>query len=143
MLSIRRSSFVFEIVALLVVATRLPLMPPHLYSFDSVNLALALEQFDPTISQPQPPGYPLFVAEAKVMQFLLRTPERTFAFLGLLASILALVVLFYLGQRMFSLGVGCAGAALLLVNPVFWYSSLTSPLRPHIALFSLLVAYLC
>ena len=36
-----------------------------------------------------------------------------------------------------------AAAALLFVNPAFWYSLLTSPLRPHLALVSILVAYFC
>lgn len=133
----------FGIAALLVVATRLPLMPTHLYSFDSANLAFALEEFDPARNQPQPPGYPLFVAEAKLLHSFLGTPERTFAVLRILISSLALVLLCLLGQRMFSAGVGYAAAALLLVNPVFWYTSLTSPLRLHLALFSVLVAYLC
>src|SRR3989338_7203203 len=119
----------FGIAALLVVATRLPLMPTHLYSFDSANLAFALEQFDPALNQPQPPGYPLFVAKAKLLHLFLGTPERTFAVLRILVSSLALVLLFLLGQRMISKKVGYAAAALLLVNPVFWYSSLTSPLQ--------------
>ena len=133
----------FGIAALLVVGTRLPLMPTHLYSFDSANLAFALEQFDPALNQPQPPGYPLFVAKAKLLHMFLGTPERTFAFLRIVVSSLTLVFLFLLGQRMISKRVGYAAAALLLVNPVFWYSSLTSPLRPNLALFSVLVAYFC
>jgi hypothetical protein len=38
---------------------------------------------------------------------------------------------------------GGAAAFLLLVNPVFWQSNLDGPLRPNLALFSLLTAYCC
>jgi len=127
----------------LVLLTRWPLLPPQLYSFDSVNLALALHEFDPTRNQPQPPGYPLFVLEARLLHVLLGTPERTFAVLALLISAICLALLYQLGNRLFSPAVGLAAAGLLLVNPVFWYSGLTSPLRPHLALISLLAAYCC
>ena len=123
--------------------TLLPFIPPYLYSFDSVNLALALKDFDPTRNQPQPPGYPFFVAEARLLYPLFGTPERTFAVLGLLISGLSVAMLYQLGKRMFSPRIGLMAAALLLVNPVFWFSALTSPLRPHLALISVLVAYFC
>ncbi|OFV97047.1 MAG: hypothetical protein A3H28_11120 [Acidobacteria bacterium RIFCSPLOWO2_02_FULL_61_28] len=138
-----RVLMLFGISILLVVVTRLPLQPSHLFSFDSVNLALALEDFDPTRNQPQPPGYPLFVQEARLVYFLLGTPEQTFAVLELVICGLAVGMLYLLGRRMFSPWVGLTAAALLFVNPPFWYSSLTSPLRPHLALISALMAYCC
>src|SRR5207253_2196556 len=116
----------------LVLATRLPFVPPHLFSFDTVNLALALKQFDPDRNQPQPPGYPLFVAEERLANPLFRAPERTFAVLSSVICGLALGMLYLLGARMFSPGAGLAAAALLFVNPAFWYSGLTTPLRPHL-----------
>lgn len=118
-------------------------MPAHLYSFDSVNLALALKEFDPTRNQPQPPGYPFFVVEARLLQSLFGTPERTFTVIKILVSGLAVGALYVFGKRLFSARVGAIAAALLLVNPPFWYSGLTSSLRLHAALGSILVAYCC
>ncbi|MGH9785872.1 MAG: hypothetical protein ACRD88_17010, partial [Terriglobia bacterium] len=51
--------------------------------------------------------------------------------------------LYLLGKWMFSRWVGMTAAALLFVNPIFWRSGLASPVRPHLALFSVLVAYCC
>ncbi|MGH9783564.1 MAG: glycosyltransferase family 39 protein, partial [Terriglobia bacterium] len=138
-----RLAWLFGFSILLVGLTRFPLMPAHLFSFDTVNLALALEDFDPTRNQPQPPGYPLFVLEARLVRLLAGTPERTFAILNVLVCGLALGMLYLLGKRMFSPWIGMTAAALLFVNPPFWYSGLTSPLRPHLALLSILVAYCC
>lgn len=133
----------FGLLVLTVLAVRLPFMPGRLFSFDSVNFALALEEFDPLHHQPQPPGYPLFVGMARLLYWGVGTPEVTFSVLKIFISCLAVAFLYLLGKRMFSPGVGISAAALLLTNPVFWYSGLTSPIRPHAALISILVAYLC
>lgn len=127
----------------LVVITRLPFLPAQLVSFDNVNLALALQEFDPAKHQPQPPGYPLFVAAARALLPLLQTPELTFQVMGLLSAGVSVVLLGLLGGELFSPWVGRAASLLFLVNPVLWFSSVASPLRPHLALVSIGVAYCC
>ncbi len=137
------AAVVLGVSVFLVWLTRWPLLPPQLYSFDNVNLALALRDFDPTRNQPQPPGYPLFVLEARALLPLLRSPERVFAVLQIVISGLSMTVLYLLGETLFAASIGTLAAALLLFYPAFWLSGLTSPLRPHLALFSALVAYYC
>jgi len=127
----------------LVVVSRLPFLPSHLLLFDNVNLALALDEFDPWRHQPQPPGYPLFVAEARALRWVLGSAELTFQVLGLLASGISVGLLGLLGREMFSPWTGRAACLLFLVNPVLWFSSVSSPLRPHLALVSIAVAYFC
>src|SRR5262249_18265997 len=75
--------------ALISLVPALPLIPPYLYSFDTVNMALALKEFDPTRNQPQPPGYPFFVAEERLLHQVFRTPEITFFVLEILICGLA------------------------------------------------------
>jgi hypothetical protein len=129
-------------VFVLLLLSRIPAMASYL-SIDNVNLALSLEKFDPRIHQPQPPGYPFFVLFGRIVNFFVRNEERTFVVISLLVSALCLPAAFALGKRMFSRWAGAAAVLLLLVNPVFWQSSLEGPLRPHLALFSLLTAYCC
>ncbi len=137
----RRELRIFGIVVLaLLLLTRIPAAARYL-SIDNVNLAFALEYFDPLNHQPQPPGYPFFVLAGKAGNFVLRSVESTFLLMSLLATGLSLVLTFVLGRRMFSLWSGKAAVLLLLVNPVFWHAGSDSPLRPFIALFSLLTAY--
>ncbi len=131
------------LLAGLVAATRIPLAPPHLFDFDSVNFALALEHFDPRLHQPHPPGYPLFVAQARLLNVFFQSPERTFLTCSLLAAVAAPLLLFLLGGRMYSPWAGLAGALLLVLNPVFWRSTLVSPVRPYLSVLTLLLAYLC
>lgn len=129
------------LIALLLL-TRVPLASQYL-SIDNVNLAFALEKFDPRIHQPQPPGYPFFVAFSRAVNLIFHNPERTFLVVSLLVSALCLPVIYLLGARMFSSWAGRAAALLLLLNPVFWNTGLDSPLRPNLALFALLTALCC
>jgi hypothetical protein len=131
----------FWLLALaLLVLTRLP-VAAHYLSVDNVNLAFALQHFDPRMHQPQPPGYPFFVGFARFVNFFLRSAESTFLVSSIFVSALCLPLIGALGKRMFDRWVGQAAALLLLVNPVFWQSGLDGPLRPNLALFSILTAY--
>src|SRR5438552_2883539 len=135
------TTFAILILALLLL-TRLPAMAEY-FTIDNVNLAFSLEKFDPRVHQPQPPGYPFFVLFARIVNVIFRDTERTFAAISLIVTGLCLPAAFLLGKRMFSQWAGAAATFLLLLNPVFWHSSLDGPLRPYLALFSLLTAYCC
>jgi hypothetical protein len=126
----------------LLLLTRIPVMANYL-SIDNVNFAFSLEKFDPRIHQPQPPGYPFFVFFARMLNVIFHDAERTFMVVSLLVSAASLCAAYALAGRMFSPWAGAAAAFLLLVNPPFWQSSVSGPLRPNLALFSLLTAYCC
>ncbi|MBI2149350.1 MAG: glycosyltransferase family 39 protein [Acidobacteria bacterium] len=126
----------------LLLLTRIPWAPSY-FGVDRVNLAYALEEFNPALHQPQPPGYPLFVALARLVNALVDDPHTTFLIISIGVSALSLPVLFALAVRMFSPGAARIAVFLFVLNPAFWMTSLRSPLRPHLALFGLLVAYCC
>jgi 4-amino-4-deoxy-L-arabinose transferase-like glycosyltransferase len=128
--------FVFSFFLL----TRFPAMAQYL-SIDNVNLAFALEKFDLVLHQPQPPGYPLFVAFTRVINLAFHDAEKSFVVVSLLVSALSLPLILGLGNRMFGIWVGRAAVLLLLTNPPFWHTTIDGPLRPTLALFSLLTAY--
>ncbi len=128
----------------LVLATRLPLAPGQLFTFDDVNFAYAIGHFDIRISQPQPPGYPLFVMEMRVLSWLrFRRAENILLTLALAGSIAALLLMVYAGNRMMGRHAGFFAALLLALNPVFWHSGVVSALRVQLAVASLAVAICC
>ena len=47
--------------------TRFVFRSRYLYDIDSVNFALALKRFDPSVHQPHPPGYFLYVCLGRLV----------------------------------------------------------------------------
>jgi hypothetical protein len=130
--------------AALIFGTRLPLAPHQLFTFDDVNLAYSIGHFDIRISQPQPPGYPLFVMEMRALAALrFRRAENILLALALTGSIAALLLMVFAGNRIMGGQAGFFGALLLALNPVFWHSGIVSALRVQLAITSLAVAASC
>jgi hypothetical protein len=114
---------------------------PTFFGTDRVNLAYALDVFDPARHQPHPPGYPLFVAFARMIHFLTSNVEVTFWTISVIATVLSGWLLYTIAARMVSSWAAAASLILFLLNPILWFSRLRSPLRPWLAVFSLLVGY--
>jgi hypothetical protein len=130
----------FAVLTIVVAATRVPYFQQQLFSYDDVNLAYAVGEMDIRISQPHPPGYPLFVMEMRLLRALrVKRAESSLQILALVGSVAAVAVMIWGFPH---LG-GTWGAALLTVHPVFWYAGLTSALRIQLALVSLAVAAAC
>ena len=79
---------IFILFGLLVFVSRWPWAPGQLFTFDDVNLAYSIGHFDVRISQPHPPGYPLFVMEMRVLHWLrFRRAESVLLVLALSGSL--------------------------------------------------------
>lgn len=102
-------------------------------TFDDINFALAIGHFNPAQHQPQPPGYPLFVGLLKLGALFVPKVEYLFLAVALLASLLALVFLWAIGDRLLGKPLGLIAALLLLFHPTFWFAALTNPIRLFLA----------
>lgn len=111
------------------VISRWVVFPRYLITFDEINFALSISHFNPSLHQPQPPGYPVFVALLKLISTLIPKVEPVFLVSGLLVSAAALVLIWWLGAVMARRKVGLVAAGLMLFNPAFWLSALTNPVR--------------
>jgi hypothetical protein len=140
----RRPWFILVLFGLLIFASRYPLAPGQLFTFDDVNLAYSIGHFDIRASQPHPPGYPLFVMEMRALWALrFHHVEHLLFALGVAGSIVALFLLAVCGNRIMGGDSGYFAAWLLVFNPVFWHAGITSALRVQLAVVSIAVAACC
>jgi hypothetical protein len=111
-------------VAALVVATvvsRLPFMTRTLYAFDSANYALGIRDFyNVAFHQPHPPGYPLYVFFAKVIDLAVRDANRSLILEGILWSAVAVACTTLLGRRLYGPAVALLSGLLLFATVGFW-----------------------
>jgi hypothetical protein len=116
----------FLLLMAAVTATRWPLAPQHLFFFDSINFALALEEFNPALHQPQPPGYPMFVALGRLLLLVTPGVESAFLAAGIVGAAAAVWFLWRLA--------GGTAALLLLFHPVLIFGGITNQVRVFYAL---------
>ena len=79
------------LLGLLTIQTRRPYKLRLPYAWDSFLYIRALGHFDPTRHQPQPPGYLLYVATARLLLLWVGDPNRALVWVSILASGVAVV----------------------------------------------------
>jgi hypothetical protein len=131
-------------LSLVFLAAHLPFLPPTLEDIDSINFALAVNDFDVAKHQPHPPGYPVFVALGKAGTWILRlahVPSAEVRGLAIWSALCgaALVGLLYAlflslsiaGRRLQTLSVGLQPSTMAwwatvvaVTCPLFWFTAL-------------------
>jgi hypothetical protein len=99
---------------------RLPFALGVLGEMDAVNFMRGLESFDPLNNRPHLPGYPLFMALAKVLHALGVPAPEVLAWPGIIVGALGTGLLFVAVANHFSLWTGLLFAGLLTVLPGPW-----------------------
>ena len=103
------------------VLTRLPFMTQTLYAFDSANYALGVRDFyNIAFHQPHPPGYPLYVFFARLINVVVHDANRALVIEGILWSAIAVGCTTLLGRALFGRVLGLLAGVLLLCTVGFW-----------------------
>lgn len=137
------SALIAVALAGVTIALRIPFASHTLFAWDSANFAMALNQYNVAFHQPHPPGYPLYVAIAKVVSLWVLDANASFVYISIAASGLAVAALFLLASRMYDPWTGFVSAILLAVSVGFWgYGEVAYPYTA-LALFEILMAWLC
>lgn len=120
-------------LAIVFLAAHLPSLPPSLEDLDSVNFALGVRQFDVAQHQPHPPGYPVYIALARISTGALHAAgipaaaSRGLAIWSALAGALTILLVagfFRALDRSDSGARAVLSAVLLACAPLFWFSAL-------------------
>ncbi|MGC9521831.1 MAG: ArnT family glycosyltransferase [Anaerolineae bacterium] len=93
--------------------------------FDSYSFVLAVRDFNLTLQQPQPPGFPVYVASARLLQRLLKDETLALTTLSALSGAGSALVIYALGRWLDRCHRTTAtiGALLFALTPVSWLSA--------------------
>ncbi len=92
--------------------------------FDSYNFGLAVTQFDLSLQQPQPPGFPLYILVAQGINAVIQNPLISLTTLSALTGALAVVALFFIGTKIFYSPLTAFFVALIFgMMPIQWLTS--------------------
>jgi hypothetical protein len=129
-------------------------LPPTLEDIDSINFALGVRDFEVAWHQPHPPGYPVYIALAKISTAVLEVfgvqaaVPRALAFWSALSGAVLVALLFALYYRLAADRLLAWWAMAIAVScPLFWFTALrplsdTTGLALAVAAQVLLVAVL-
>lgn len=131
------------ILALAVIATRLPFASKYLFNMDSVQFALATGKFDVALHQPQPPGYFLYVMMGRLFLPFTKDENTAFVAVSILFSVLTVIGVYYLAKELFDKESAVAAAAIAITSPVFWLHGEVALSYAPEAFMSVLFAFLC
>jgi Dolichyl-phosphate-mannose-protein mannosyltransferase len=131
------------LLALAVVATRIPFTSKYLFNMDSVQFALATGRFDVALHQPHPPGYFLYVMLGRFFLGFTGDENAAFVAISILFSALAVVAIYYLAKELFDTQSAIAAAAIAITSPVFWLHGEVALSYAPEAFMSVMFAFLC
>lgn len=112
------------VVALLWLTVVLGSLSAYTFDFDAANYSLGVQHFDITNHRPHPPGYPLWIASAKMVTLLVRDSRIAQTLLAALFGIGAVIFFFLVAKKLLGpWGALTAASLLAFSSPVLLYSS--------------------
>ena len=132
----------FEAFVVALFVTRWPLKPDWLLTFDNANFAFALDEFNPALHRPQPPGYPLFVGLSRLIHLYVNDAASVFFIAGIIGTSIAALMLAYLAKHAAGTVAGIAAACLFITHPAVLTEEAMNPVRIFLATGSAAVAML-
>ena len=121
------------LIALAVAASRLPFAADHLWAWDSVLYARALERgfhvdFEMIGQRPQPPGYILYLALANLFRVAGAGTNDALVLVSIVSSGVGAAAVFVLGRRLAGAVPAAIAALAYACSPLVWmYSSIAYP----------------
>jgi len=138
----RRGLFVAAMMAA-VAATRFFFRSHLLYDLDSVDFGLALQRFDPSVFQPHPPGYFLYVMVGRLFNAFVSDANEALVVMSIAASCGAAWAVYMLTKEWYGRGPAAVSALLFLFSPLCWFHGTVALTYIVEAFFSALVGWLC
>ena len=123
--------------------TRLAFRSHYLYDIDSVNFALALKRFDPSVHQPHPPGYFLYVYLGRLVNLIFPDANTALVAISIIFSCGAAAAIYVLADNWFGRNAARFAGAIFVFSPLAWFHGTVALTYIVEAFFSALAGYLC
>lgn len=136
-----RNHYIF--LAAFCLITRIPFASGTLYSWDSVQFALALHHFDAGIHQPHPPGYFLYVALGRIFRAFILDDNKALVALSITFSILSVLVAYAFACMFVKRGTALLTAVYYLLSPLVWFKGEIALSYMGEGFFSVCIGFFC
>ncbi len=123
--------------------TRFVFRSHYLYDIDSVNFALALKRFDPSVHQPHPPGYFLYVYLGRLASFLFHDANAALVAISIVFSCGAVATIYVIAGDWFGRKAASFAGLIFVFSPLAWFHGTVALTYIVEAFFSALTGYLC
>jgi hypothetical protein len=111
-------SKLFAMAALLAIgALHIASMPRSIWEYDESFFSAAVERYEPLLHHPPPPGYPVYIAFAKVVALVTPDPFRALVTTSMLAVVLGFLAFVAAFADLADLRTGVLAAVLLYTAP--------------------------
>lgn len=117
-----RERQIFWTLALFCAGTRFLAMARSIWEWDETLFCLAMRDYDVTSHHPHPPGFPVYVAAAKLLRAIIPSDFRAFQALNLAAGVLLFPAMFLLARELrLRFSTSIVAALLLSFFPNVWF----------------------
>jgi 4-amino-4-deoxy-L-arabinose transferase-like glycosyltransferase len=123
--------------------TRFAFRSHYLYDIDSVNFALALKRFDPSVHQPHPPGYFLYVYLGRLVNLIFHDANAALVAISIVFSCGAAAMIYVLADNWFGRNAALFAGLIFRFSPLAWFHGTVALTYIVEAFFSALTGYLC
>lgn len=123
--------------------TRFVFRSRYLYDLDSVNFALGLRRFDPSVHQPHPPGYFLYVYLGRLVNLAFHDANSAFVAISIVFSCAVAAVVYLLADKWFGQNPALFATLIFVFSPLAWFHGTVALTYIVEAFFSALTGYLC
>ena len=118
----RTQKILFAVLTIGIAGSRIPALSLTLHDWDETLFASAVREYDVKPHHPHPPGYPLFVALAKLARLFTGSDFHALQTVATAASMLVFPAAFFLARELrFRTSYALGAAAMTAFVPTIWY----------------------
>ncbi|HVR37513.1 MAG TPA: hypothetical protein VMU84_00340 [Thermoanaerobaculia bacterium] len=96
----RRERLLFLLVAAMCAATRFLALARSIWDWDEALFCLGMRGYDVTMHHPHPPGFPVYIAMAKIVRLVAPSDFRALQSVNLIAAVLLFPAMFLLAREL-------------------------------------------